>query len=296
MGLKSVIVLGYAKGINYIVGENQQVNHAWNAVKIDKQWYLIDATWGAGTVINSSFNKEFNPFYFAPPPEEFIYSHFPQKDKWQLLAQPYTRQKFNLLPEVSGALFKNDLKLISHKNKNIYTSDRLNITLKAPQDIVAIANLKSNKSKLEDNYTLVQNKDGYITVNTAFPAKGNYTLDIFAKKKDNSNYYPHVVTYQITANNSSEQFPLTYSDFLKNNGYLETPLTKSLNANRLTYFKLKVDNATEVKVVDKSSRKKTDLVKYGNLFAGSVRVGSDKVFVFAKFPGDSRYWVLLEYN
>jgi transglutaminase/protease-like cytokinesis protein 3 len=296
MGLKSVIVLGYARGLDYIVGENQQINHAWNAVKIDEKWYLIDTTWGAGKVTNNTFNQEFNPLYFATPPDELIYSHFPQQDKWQLLGQPYTRQQFNLLPEVSGALFSNNLELISHKTKTIYTNNNLNITLKAPQDVVAIANLKSENSELKDNYTLVQNKDGYITVKTTFPAKGNYTLDIFAKKRDNSNYYPHVVTYQIRANNSSEQFPFTYSDFLKNNGYLETPLTKSLNPNQFTYFKLRVDNATEVKVIDKSSNNSTDLIKYGNLFAGNVRIGSGKVIVFAKFPEDSRYWALLEYN
>ncbi|WP_308253377.1 transglutaminase domain-containing protein [Geminocystis sp. GBBB08] len=45
MGLKSVIVTGYAKGINYVVGDDNEVNHAWNAVKINQNWYIIDTTW-----------------------------------------------------------------------------------------------------------------------------------------------------------------------------------------------------------------------------------------------------------
>lgn len=296
MGLNSVIILGYAKGFDYIVGDDNKVNHAWNGVEIDGEWYLIDATWGAGTVSNSTFNRQFNDYYFASSPDEFIYSHFPEKSKWQLLARPYTRQEFDAFPEVSDALFDNQVELVSHKNKTIYADGRLDITLKAPQNVVAIANLKSGDNSLEENYTFVQHQQGYIKVSAAFPSKGNYKLDIFAKQKYNSNSYPHVVTYQIVAKEQSEKFPITYSHFTKNSGYLETPLTESLPPNQLTYFKLRVDNATEVKVVDKSTNNWTDLIKYGNLFAGSIRVGSGKVMIFAKFPEDSRYWALLEYN
>lgn len=296
MGLKSVIVLGYGKGVDYIVGEDEKVNHAWNAVKIEEKWYLIDSTWGAGTVENSTFNKQFNPYYFASNPSEFIYSHFPENEKWQLLTQPYARETFNNLPDVSADLFKNQIQLVSHKTNTIYADNRINITLQSPENIVATAKIKSGDNPIGDNYTFVQNKDGYININAAFPSKGNYQLDIFAKKPDNSNYYPHIVTYKVIANNPSVEFPLTYRDFHQNNGYLETPLTKSLLPNQLNYFKLSIDNATEVKVLDKSTNNWSDLVKYGNLYAGSVRVSNGAVIVFAKFPGDSRYWALLEYN
>ena len=48
MGLKSAVVIGYAKGLGYLVGNASDANHAWNAVRINNSWYLIDATWGAG--------------------------------------------------------------------------------------------------------------------------------------------------------------------------------------------------------------------------------------------------------
>ena len=48
--------------------------------------------------------------------------------------------------------------------------------------------------------------------------------------------------------------------------------------------------------MDKSTNKWNNLIKNGNLFVGNVRVSSGKILVFAKFPGDSRYWALLEYN
>ncbi len=46
--------------------------HAWNAVRIDKKWYLIDATWGQR--------------YFLMKPDIFFQDHFPLGiNKWTLL-------------------------------------------------------------------------------------------------------------------------------------------------------------------------------------------------------------------
>jgi hypothetical protein len=296
MGLKSTIVLGYAKGIDYIVGEDNRVNHAWNAVKIEDKWYLIDSTWGAGTVSNSQFNQEFNPYYFATPPEELIYSHYPEEPKWQLLAPPYTRETFDNLPEVSGELFKNKIELASHPTKNIYANDKLNITLKAPKNVVATAKLSLNNESVNENYTLVQNDNGDLKINVGFPMKGDYKLEIFAKPKDKSNSYPHVVTYEVIANNSTDKFPKIYRDFSENNGYLEAPLTNSLTPNQLVFFRLKIDHAMEVKVVNQTTNQWTDLTRKGNFFSDYVTIGNGKTLVYARFPGDSRYWGLLEFN
>ncbi|BAQ64225.1 transglutaminase domain-containing protein [Geminocystis sp. NIES-3709] len=296
MGLKSVIVTGYGKGINYIVGEDNEVNHAWNTVKINNNWYLIDATWGAGTVNNDQFLANFNPYYFAPKPEEFIYSHFPENTQWQLLKTPFSRSQFDSFADISPNLFEYNIELISHKSFKINTDNRVNITLKAPKNVVAIAQLKSAEQKLSDNYTLVQKQGENIIVNTGFPEKGNYQLDIFAKPKDDSNNYPLIVTYDISANGGSSKFPTTFKHFPDNNGYLESPLTATLIPNQSVYFKLKIDSATEVKVVNKSTNKWDDLTRYGNVFTGNINVGNGGIIVYGKFPGDSRYWALLEYN
>lgn len=45
MGLQSEIIPGTVKGVSYAVGQNDE-NHAWNAVKIDNAWYLVDVTCG----------------------------------------------------------------------------------------------------------------------------------------------------------------------------------------------------------------------------------------------------------
>lgn len=296
MGLRSVIILGYAKGGDYIVGLDNNVNHAWNGVKIDGNWYLIDTTWGAGTVNNSTFNAQFNPFYFATNPEQFIYTHFPENSKWQLLNPIVSRSQFDSLANVSPTLFEHNIQLLSHPNTNINAHEHINITLKAPNNVVAIASLQSEEVKLKDNYTFVQKQGENIIINASFPEKGEYKLDIFAKPQDDSNSYPLVVSYNILASGNGSKFPKTYQHFNQYNGFLEAPLNNYLNPNQNTYFKLKIDQAVEVKALNKSTNQWHNLERYGNVFAGNINVGDGNIIIYAKFPQDSRYWALLEYG
>ena len=113
MGLDVVVVDGYAKGYGY-VGNTTEINHAWNAVKINNKWYLLDSTWGAGNINTGQFNRQFNPYYFATPPSQFILDHFPVKSKWQLLENNYTKQQFDTTPKISPDFFKDGLQLVSH--------------------------------------------------------------------------------------------------------------------------------------------------------------------------------------
>jgi len=297
MGLKSVIVIGYAKGVDYAVGDDQNVNHAWNAVQIDSKWFLLDSTWGAGTISNNRFEKSFNPAYFATNPEYFIYTHFPENSKWQLLPNPYTRAMFDSLPTVSHHLFSSNIELVSHTSKEIFADGIVSISLKAPQNIVAIATLQQEGNNVEGEYTFVQRQGEFIQIKVAIPDRKNYQLNIFAKPQDDSNNYPFVVGYEVTTNRPvNTQFPLTFSHFSTNNGYIESPLTKQLTPNQRVNFRLRVDNATEVKVLDKKSNRWTTLIRYGNLYTGNVDVSGGEIIVYGKFPQHRELWGLMKYN
>ena len=71
MGLESATVSGIAAG-------SRQEAHAWNAVKIDGKWGLVDTVYR----------------HFLSPPEDFIYKHFPFDPHWQLLAKPITKAEW----------------------------------------------------------------------------------------------------------------------------------------------------------------------------------------------------------
>lgn len=295
MGLDVVVVDGYAKGYGYVVGNTTQINHAWNVVKINNKWYLIDPTWGAGNINNGQFNRQFNPYYFATPPKQFIFDHFPVENEWQLLAKHYTKQQFDTIPEISPEFFKDRLHLVSHHNHIIQASGRFQVVLSAPEDIIAISRLKAGSNYLNDNYTFVQRKKHNIIV-TASPPVGNSELEIFSKSKNVLGAYHQAVSYQIISSNAGEELPRFFSTFLEEDSYLYAPLNKYLSAERAVYFKIKVPNALEVQVINASSNKWIKLTRSGSTFVGNVPVSSDKIQVAAKFPGNKAYWTLVEYN
>jgi len=79
----------------YSLSDNT-TNHAWNAVMINKKWYLIDVTWASGYVNQSKkrFVRKLNEFYYLTPPKDLIINHYPLEPKWQLLNAPYNMKSF----------------------------------------------------------------------------------------------------------------------------------------------------------------------------------------------------------
>nr|XP_034960899.1 kyphoscoliosis peptidase-like [Zootoca vivipara] len=83
----------YLRGSSNVKGKS---NHAWNAVRVDGRWHLLDCTWGSGTVDTafSKFTFRYDEFYFLTHPALFIKKHFPEDPKWQLLKQMVTLEEF----------------------------------------------------------------------------------------------------------------------------------------------------------------------------------------------------------
>jgi transglutaminase/protease-like cytokinesis protein 3 len=84
------------EGVAQIDDDKIAQPHAWNAVKIKDKWELLDVTWGSGAPLESgSFFKYLNLNYLYCKPENFILEHFPDEEKWQLLAQPISKLNFS---------------------------------------------------------------------------------------------------------------------------------------------------------------------------------------------------------
>ncbi len=105
--IEVVKVSGYAKGYGYVLGQrNTGSNHAWNAVKLEGRWQALDTTWAAGTIKDDKFSKRFDDFFFLPPPEEFIFTHFPRDPRWQLLTTPVAQSEYDKWQTVDQKLFR----------------------------------------------------------------------------------------------------------------------------------------------------------------------------------------------
>lgn len=105
-GLEAVTVYGHAKGIGFVPGQDIKKHpHAWNAVKVDGKWQLLDSTWGAGDLNGKEFRKKYRPFFFLTPPARLVQSHFPDEAKWQLLDPAVSREDFARTPRIRAELY-----------------------------------------------------------------------------------------------------------------------------------------------------------------------------------------------
>ncbi len=86
-GIECVLITGMSKITRSDIGKEPiRTDHAWNAVKLNKQWKLIDVTWGAGYIDGQKmqFVKQYTDVFFFTDPEKFFYNHFPNDKKWLL--------------------------------------------------------------------------------------------------------------------------------------------------------------------------------------------------------------------
>ena len=98
-GLQAEFIPGYIRQHYYQVGMSGSLIHAWNSVLIDSTYYLLDATWAAGTAVPNErgklvdYIKGLNEYYWLTPPRDFARDHFPQNPKWTLIPN-YTIENF----------------------------------------------------------------------------------------------------------------------------------------------------------------------------------------------------------
>lgn len=96
--LQCVKISGLAKGFGYRAGKDiREFDHAWNAVKLDGEWYLLDSTWGG----KDEFFDSLKVSYFLTEPNIFVTTHFPEQEKWQLLPKPISMPEFLKMEEIT---------------------------------------------------------------------------------------------------------------------------------------------------------------------------------------------------
>ena len=106
-------------------------NYTWNYVEIQGEYYLLDVSIVSDTEFRDS-HAEFIYLYFGTEPEIFIRQHFPKENKWQLLSEPYTLEKFESMALLTPFFYLLGFKTISPDTskiigdgKIILTSDKL---------------------------------------------------------------------------------------------------------------------------------------------------------------------------
>lgn len=208
-GMKAETVEGHVKGYNYKEGQPiPKPNHAWNAINCFNQWYLVDSTWGSGSINEEKkFERKFSYFYFLAMPDLMIGTHMPANNKWLLTNRTMNLKQFEQKKRVSHVNFYNPIyekgiELISHNTPNILQNDKTLQVKLGIKSFIPQAELYLGETKITG--AVINNYDGsnLLTMDITFEKNGEYTLWIFSKTQKNDGEFTlvGVLSYHISVN------------------------------------------------------------------------------------------------
>ena len=189
--------------------------HAWNILQVNENKYLIDTTWGSGSVENEiNYNKILKEFYFCCDPEYFIFSHFPSDPNYQLLNNPIGNDEFSKTVFFSHLFFKY-FKGSPQLYYLIKTKKECTIKLykKIPKCGIKVEILTRRGNQYSSAYNSgcrnnIIYKENFIDIRLIFTKKNEYLIYIFVENLDNLD--------KVEKKNSKDlnkPFPLTFFPF-----------------------------------------------------------------------------------
>lgn len=215
-GIPCKTISGYAKGLGTTpdteFSTDKDIDHSWNAVFLQNDWYLVDCMWGAGHIDeNGKYLKNFTEFYFLTNPSEFVTSHFPfinknieESLKWQLLKSPISLFEFEKNVKLEENSFTFKLKPLSHLGGKIETKDSFDVIMKysgkeKPEFTTALYMKQGAKydEMKQQVYAYTLKKKLFVHVQP--PVKGQYRLMIYGRKasRDTSNSFQKLTDYSV---------------------------------------------------------------------------------------------------
>jgi Transglutaminase-like superfamily len=199
LGIESTIVTGFIRDQrnHYIELESDSdFSHAWNAIKLNDQWMLVDTTWG------TSLNEEVSDFYFDMPPERAIITHFPEKNIWQLLEKPLSLEEFNKSKFINPIWFKvgfSDIPKVKMDSQYYYFVFRSNpnkewmVNLLYSVDNKEFHKLRELNKIVQEDYTILRFYKSIIPKKTYFKVN----LYKLIGEVDYSLWYSDVINFKI---------------------------------------------------------------------------------------------------
>jgi transglutaminase/protease-like cytokinesis protein 3 len=112
--IEAEVIKGNVRNAAAEIGEiPNTTNHAWNAVKIDDEWLILDATWAAGYEYNGKWIRDFNDYFYDIPKDKILKSHYPEESIWMLRFGRMTVDEFYNQPIYSNTFLGLKAELIA---------------------------------------------------------------------------------------------------------------------------------------------------------------------------------------
>ena len=195
--------------------ESSYVNHCWDAIYINREWYFVDTLLGSGGTDlievkhinqedgnNSDFDINFNPFYFMVFPQYFIMTHRPAEDLWQFTDKTITSKQFltgsfDNYSQFYKGIFLNDIEFLTHNHPliKVTSKDNLVIKLRVKNSLLGGDLYSSNgKDKLSEIKYSYEETTEIFTFEPNFPNVGDFIIRITSRTINSTDlvYWPLV--------------------------------------------------------------------------------------------------------
>lgn len=162
-------------------GEIAGISHAWNAVRINQKWYLLDATWGSGYVEQGQFKPRYTSAYLLTPPSVFAMDHLPEDPQWQLRSPPLDRGEFARQPLLRASFFERGWELRSPKRSQISVGQTVALQLTNQRQQKGHQYLSVQLEPRDGGTAQSCQVSGQseVQVNCAIPQPGRYRVRLF---------------------------------------------------------------------------------------------------------------------
>ena len=254
MGINCVNIDCFAKGYGFQIGEAipNKTNHQHNAIELNGAWFLVDSTWGAGSVVDKSFKKDFNNYYFCCEPKEFILTHFPTDPQWQLLHQQIPKEVYSVFPFIDKRFFQFGFKSMSPFISECTTEQILDVEFYYDPDLDNNLRMNANLylgKKEEKNSVLIQKYDDFFRIRILLNKKGTYVAHFFGINGEEERFR-QITEIKINCNKNQDK-PLALPKMENNYGELalEAPFCDRLPKGSNINFKLYSFTIDEITIV-----------------------------------------------
>ncbi len=296
-------VEGYAKGYGYKIGENMAIpNHAWNAVRIDGNLYLLDATWDSGFLNERAkkFEKKITEFdFFLTNPQIFIYSHYPKDEKFKLTNHIGDKKEFFSTVNVKESAFKIGLNIDKNRNAIVKT-DYLPYILDFESNTVLRGGLTSGDENVPGQWTLQKfDANGNSKLLVSSPRNGDFKLQLYSAIQKNATNLHGIIEYKFIVNNSSNNFhsfPLTYGMYNAKKVILEYPLNGVLSSIQSTKFKIKANQTSKLVIYQNQKIIETMVPNEDGYFIADIKLDKGEVVISGEFDTPNTFEGILKYQ
>ena len=198
-GIASEIVDGYGRTVASNIGESGIANHSWNAVQLNGQWYLCDATWSSGSISQHEgkvhFVRNYNDGYFLAEPALFVKNHYPSDTTWILMKRKPKLEEFLRAPLVYRSAFSHGIIPVEPTTMNVLLAKEEDFIFSFKMtDTTHLDRITLELSRGTDHQvvtpTLISCQDEVCQFRYSFSQLGSYDVHVRVGKDD-------IVTYTV---------------------------------------------------------------------------------------------------